>query len=62
MAHVVWVTKYRYLVLLGDIQKCCRALLIQVCDTENIRIFKGVANKAHVHVHVEYPPKVSMIY
>ena len=33
--HLVWVTKYRYKVLTGDIQVRCRELLIQVCDTED---------------------------
>ena len=37
-AHVVWVTKYRYRVLRGDVQKRCRELLIQICDSEDVRI------------------------
>ena len=59
-AHIVWVTKYRYPVLQGDIQKRCRELLIQICDTEDVRILKGVVSKDHVHMHVEYPPKLSL--
>jgi putative transposase len=59
-AHIVWVTKYRYPVLQGYIQKRCRALLIQVCGTEDVRILKGVASKDHVHMHIEYPPKLSL--
>ena len=59
-AHVVWVTKYRYPVLQGDIQKRCRELLIQICDSEDVRILKGVVSKDHVHMHVEYPPKLSL--
>jgi putative transposase len=58
--HLVWVTKYRYKVLTGDIQKRCRELLIQVCDTEDIRILSGVVSKDHVHMHIEYPPSVSL--
>ena len=59
-AHVVWVTKYRYPVLRGDIQKRCRELLIQICDSEDVRILKGVVSKDHVHMHVEYSPKLSL--
>ena len=33
--HIVWVTKYRYAVLKGEIQKRCRELIIQVCDAED---------------------------
>jgi len=33
-AHLVWVTKYRYPVLKGDVQGRCRSLIIQICDVE----------------------------
>ena len=58
--HVVWVTKYRYPVLTGDIQKRCRQLIIQICDAEDIRILKGVVSKDHVHMHMEYPARLSV--
>ena len=58
--HLVWVTKYRYNVLTGDIQKRCREIIIQICDTEDVRILSGVVSKDHVHVHIEYPPSKSI--
>ena len=58
--HIVWVTKYRYGVLKGDIQKRCREIIIQICDAEDIRILKGVVSKDHVHMHIEYPPNKSV--
>ena len=58
--HLVLVTKYRYKVLTGDIQKSCRELLIQVCDTDDVRILSGVVSKDHIHMHIEYPPSVSI--
>ncbi len=58
--HIVWVTKYRYHVLKGDIQKRCRALLVQICDAEDVRILKGVVSKDHIHMMVEYPPSLSV--
>ena len=60
MVHLDWVTKYRYPVLRGDIQKRCRKLIIQICDAEDVRILKGVVSKDHVHTHVEYPSKLSI--
>ena len=60
MVHLVWVTKYRYPVLKGDIQKRCRDLIIQICEAEDVRILKGVVSKDHIHMHVEYPPKLSI--
>ena len=60
LVHIVWVTKYRYPVLQGDIQKRCRELIIQICDSEDVRISSGVVSKDHVHMLVEYPPKLSI--
>ena len=50
--HLVWVTKYRYHVLEGDIQKRCRDLIIQVCESEDVNILKGVVSKDHVHLNI----------
>jgi putative transposase len=59
-AHIVWVTKYRYHVLTGDVQKRCRDILIQICDSEDVKILKGVVSKDHIHMHIEYSPKQSV--
>jgi putative transposase len=59
-AHPVWITKYRYDVLKGDIQLRCRELIIQICDAEDVRIIKGVVSKDHVHMLIEYPPRTSL--
>jgi putative transposase len=37
--HIVWVTKYRYAVLKGEVQKRCRELIIQMCDAEDVRSY-----------------------
>lgn len=58
--HIVWVTKYLYPVLQGDIQQRCRSLIMQICDTEDITILKGVVSKDHVHIHIEYPTRLAI--
>ena len=58
--HLVWVTKYRYQVLTGEIQQRCRTLLVQICDAEDVQILKGVVGKDHVHMHIEHPPSKSI--
>ena len=58
--HLVWSTKYRYAVLRGDIQLRFRDLIRQMCDTMDIKILKGVVSKDHVHLHLSYPPKLSV--
>lgn len=57
--HLVFVTKYRYSVLIGDIQIRCRDLIRQICDSEDVRILKGVVAHDHVHLHVSRPPRLS---
>lgn len=58
--HLVWSTKYRYAVLQGEVQLRCRDLIRQVCDAMDVRIMKGVVSKDHVHLHLSYPPKISV--
>ena len=58
--HLVWSTKYRYDILRGDIQTRCRDLIRQTCDTLDIQILKGVVSKDHIHLHLSYPPKLSV--
>ena len=58
--HLVFVTKYRYCVLKWELQIRAREILKQVCDSNDIRIIKWVVSKDHIHLHVEYPPKVSV--
>ena len=55
--HLVWSTKYRYSVLKGgDIQERCRNILIQICDSDDIVILKGVVSSDHIHMPIEYRP------
>lgn len=58
--HIVWSTKYRYSVLKGEVQLRCRDLIRQICDSLDVRILKGVVSKDHVHLHLSYPPKLSI--
>lgn len=58
--HLVWVTKYRYPVLTGDIQVRCRTLIMQIADSEDVTILKGVVSKDHVHMHIEYPTRLAI--
>jgi len=58
--HLIWVTKYRYKVLEGEVQHRCRTLIRQGCNGMGIRILKGVIGKDYVHIHIEYPPKLSI--
>ena len=54
--HFVWVTKYRYPVLKGEIGERVKELVRQICQSFDIRIIKGVVSKDHVHILVSTPP------
>ena len=56
--HLVWITKYRYKVLTGDVQLRCRDILRQVGNSLDIEILKGVVSRDHIHLHISYPPEV----
>ena len=58
--HMVWATKYRKKALKGAIQERCRDLLLQIASANDIQVLKGVVSKDHVHMHVSYPPKMSI--
>ncbi len=59
-AHIVWITKYRYHVLQGEVQLRCRDILRQICNALDIKILKGSISKDHVHMHLSYPPRISI--
>ncbi len=54
--HFVWVTKYRYKVLKGDVAERVRDWVRQTCEAFEIRIVKGVVSQDHVHILVSSPP------
>ena len=58
--HLVWATKYRKKVLRGDIQSRSKELIKQVCAANDVKILKGVVSADHVHLHISYPPKISI--
>ncbi len=57
--HFVWVTKYRYQILKGDVAKRVRELIRQTCEAFEIRIISGVVSKDHVHIFVSAPPTMA---
>ena len=57
--HFVFVTKYRYQVLKGDVGLKVRELIRQTCQAFEIEIVKGVVSKDHVHRLLSAPPDMS---
>jgi len=57
--HFVWVTKYRYHVLKGEVAQRARELIRQTCESRSITILKGHVSKDHIHLHVSMSPELS---
>jgi len=58
--HLVWITKYRYKVLHGDVAIRTRDMLRRICTEENAEIISGVVSKDHVHLLVSIDPSTSI--
>ena len=57
--HVIWVTKYRYKILRGDIAERARDLLRQICMAREVTIIRGAVSPDHIHMLVAAPPQLS---
>ena len=57
--HFVWVTKYRYRVLQGDVALRLRELLRQGCEANGLKILKGSVGPDHVHMLLSCPTTMS---
>jgi len=55
----VWVTKYRYKVLTGEVAVRVRELVRQTCEAFEIRIVQRVVSGDHVHILVSAPPEMA---
>ena len=58
--HIVWITKYRKLVLSGKVGERTRELIRQVCKTNEVEILAGHVGKDHIHLLVSVPPHLSV--
>jgi len=57
--HFVWVTKYRYKILKGEVAERTRELIRQICMSRDVAIVQGHVSVDHVHVLVSCPPLLS---
>lgn len=58
--HIVWITKYRYPVLIGDIGVRARDLVQQICRDNQVEIIRGRVARNHIHLHLSIPPYLSI--
>jgi putative transposase len=57
--HIVWITKYRYKVLRGDVAERARDLIRQICESRELKIIRGAVSPDHIHILVAAPPHLA---
>jgi putative transposase len=57
--HVIWVTKYRYKILGGNMSKRLRELIRQGCEARGITIVSGNIRRDHIHLLLSCPPSIA---
>ncbi len=58
--HLVWVTKYRYPGLGGDVGVRCRELLRETARAHEMAVHAGSINRDHVPMLLSIPPSLSV--
>ena len=56
--HIVWITKYRYKILEGELQKRVRSLVVRGAEELGVKILNGVVSSDHIHLHCSIPPHI----
>ena len=57
--HFVWVPKYRYQVLIGEIKPRLKEILIELCEWLDVTIMEGGIASDHIHMYLSVPPRHS---
>ena len=54
--HLIWVSKYRFAVLKGDVAIRCRDLIREICQAREVNVVRGAVSPDHGHLLVSAPP------
>ena len=57
--HLIWITKYRYKVLRGEVAERARDVIRQICQAWEVSIIRGAISPDHVHMLVAVPPQLA---
>ena len=58
--HLVWITKYRYKVLQGEIAQRAKILIRRICEEEKAEIISGTISPDHIHILLSVDPSTSV--
>lgn len=58
--HLVWIPKYRYPILTGQVALRLRELVRQIAGANEVDILSGNVGSDHIHLHISIPPHLSV--
>ena len=58
--HIVWVPKYRFRILTGEIKKLVEEDIKMLCEWKRCEVQEMSVKNDHIHLVVSIPPKVSI--
>lgn len=58
--HLVWVPKYRYKILTGDLRQFLEDSLRMLCEWKRVEILEMSIMEDHVHMIIDMPPRLSI--
>jgi len=58
--HIVWVPKYRFRILHGEIKKLIEEDIRMLCEWKRCEVQEMSVQNDHIHLVVSIPPKVSV--
>jgi len=58
--HIVWVPKYRFRILTGEIKKLVEEDIKMLCEWKRCEVQEMSVQSDHIHLVVSIPPKVSI--
>lgn len=56
--HIVWCTKYRHSVLVGDVETDIKSYIAEICDQFSVRIIAMETMPDHIHMLIDCSPQV----
>src|SRR3569833_2969013 len=57
--HLVWITKYRYKILRGEVAERARDLIRQICHAREVVIICGSVSPDHIHAVIMLPSELN---
>ena len=58
--HLVWVTKYRKEILVGEVAVRVREIIREICGAHDVQIMSGHVSRDHLHLFVSIPPQIAI--